>query len=70
MVDPLFLIVPFNLDQRDVNVAIGHIDRAAESALRLQTKYFLIELHHFFAILGHHGHVSDFWSRHHCLLGF
>src|SRR6185436_15971174 len=56
MIDALFLIVALHLDQRDVDVAVGHIDRAAEAALGLQTKYFLIEFHHFFAILRHHCH--------------
>src|SRR4030095_14753215 len=63
MVDALLLIITLSFDERDVDVAIGHIDRAAKPAFGLQTKNFLIELDHFLAILRHHRHVPDFRSH-------
>src|SRR4029453_11838018 len=63
MVDALLLIITLNFDERDVDVAIGHINRAAESPLGLQTENFLIELDHLLAILRHHRHVPDFRSH-------
>ena len=61
----LFLIFPFDFDQGDVDIAIRHVNRAAESSLRLQAKNFLIELDHFLAIFRHNRYVRYF--RSHCL---
>src|ERR1051325_11523062 len=63
MVDAFFLVIPFDFDQRDVDVAIGHIDCAAESALRLEPENFLVKLDHLLTIFGHHRNVSDFRSH-------
>src|SRR6266542_3182758 len=63
MIDALSLIVALDFDERDVDVAVGHIDRPAESMLRLQAEHFLIELHHFIAILRHHRDMPNFWSH-------
>src|SRR5437879_5382809 len=41
MVDALFLVVAFSFDERDVDVAVRHINRPAESALGLQAENFL-----------------------------
>src|SRR4029453_7054462 len=56
MVDALLLIITLNFDERDVDVAIGHINRPAKTAFGLQTKNFLIELDHFLSFLLHTPH--------------
>src|SRR5262245_24111299 len=63
MVDALLLILSLDLDEGYVDIAVGHINRAAESPLGLQTENLLIELDHFLAILRHHRHVPDFRSH-------
>src|SRR5262245_41393302 len=63
MVDALLLVLSLDFDEGDVDVAIGHINRAAESPLGLQAENLLIELDHFLAILRHHRHMSDFRSH-------
>ena len=68
MINALFLIVALDFDERDVDVAVGHIDRPAKSTLRLQAEHFLIELQHFIAILRHHRDMPNFRSHFFSLL--
>src|SRR5581483_2131746 len=68
MIDALLLVFALDLDQRDVDVAVGHVDRAAESALGLQAENLLIKLHHLLPVFRHHRDVSYFGSVHPCLL--
>ena len=39
MIDAFLLVVAFDFDERDVDVAVRHINRAAESALGFQAEY-------------------------------
>src|ERR1043165_3651510 len=60
VIDAFGLVVALDLDQGYVDVAVGHVDRAAAPALRLEAENLLVKFHHLGTVSRHHRDVPDF----------